>query len=207
MKRKYPRTYHCPFSPGFTSDDKVLTSMEHFYGKWVLISEKRDGENTTIARDYYHARSLDSKDHESQHYVKKLWSEIRHDIPEGMRICGENLYAKHSIFYNDLESYFEVFSIWIDDRCLSWGETLEWCELLGLTPVPVFYIGEYTDDLIKDLIITLNFDNVEGFVVRLFHNFNYEDFSTSVAKYVRKGHVVTDQHWKSKQIIPNKLGL
>src|ERR1035437_10829857 len=103
MKVKYPRTPHFDFSPGATSDDKILKSVRHFIGKKIVMTEKKDGECTSILRDSIYARSLDSADHESRHWVKSLWATIKSDIPEGWRICGENVYAKHSIFYKDLE--------------------------------------------------------------------------------------------------------
>ena len=45
---KYPRTYHLPYSKGYTSDDKVLTSDNQFQTMDVVVTEKMDGENTTI---------------------------------------------------------------------------------------------------------------------------------------------------------------
>lgn len=45
----------------------------------------------------------------------------------------------------------------------------------------------------------------EGFVVRNFESFHYDDFSTNVGKWVRPKHVTTDQHWMFSQIVPNKL--
>lgn len=42
---KYPRTYHLPYSEGTTNDDKKLESDEYFRGKYVIITEKLDGEN------------------------------------------------------------------------------------------------------------------------------------------------------------------
>ena len=52
-KYKYPRTFHIPGSPGATSDDKILKSLDHFKGKRVIITEKMDGENTSLYRDYF----------------------------------------------------------------------------------------------------------------------------------------------------------
>jgi hypothetical protein len=110
---KYPRTFHLPWSQGATDDDKVLSSVKHFEGKEVVISEKKDGENTTIYSDgYCHARSLDSAHHPSRSWVKSLASSLVGSIPEGWRICGENLYARHSISYEALPSYFMVFGIY-----------------------------------------------------------------------------------------------
>ena len=203
-KFKYPRTPHFPWSEGCTSDDKMLLSVEHFYGKEIVMTEKRDGENSTIAKDYNHARSLDSVDHPSRHWLKSLWGSIRFDIPEDWRICGENLYAKHSIHYNDLKTYFEVFSIWNENNiCLSFDETLEWCNLLNLTHVPVLYRGIFDEDFIKNYKIDI--EKQEGYVIRIVDSFNYEDFDKSIAKWVRKGHVQTDDHWMYKKIEPNIL--
>lgn len=201
MLYKYPRTYHLPWSLGSTSDDKVLSDTSHFEGKMVVVTEKMDGENTTMLWNYYHARSISSSDHPSRHYVKKMWAEIRKDIPKTYRICGENLYAKHSIFYNNLESYFQVFNIWDGITCLSYNETVEWCELLGLVHVRVLYHGIYDEELIKQLDVS----DIEGYVVRKVGSFNYFDFNLSVAKYVRKDHVQTDEHWMNQEIVPNKL--
>jgi hypothetical protein len=204
MKIKYPRTHHLPFSQGWTKDDKRLSSVAHFIGKEIVMSEKMDGENSTISRDYYHARSLDSVDHPSRHWIKYFWSTIRYDIPEGWRICGENLYAQHSLGYDNLESYFQVFSIWNENNeCLSWNDTEDWCKLLGLTHVPVLWRGIFDENFLKNYKIDT--EKQEGYVIRLAESFKFEDFSTSIAKWVRSQHVQTDEHWMSKLVIPNKL--
>lgn len=141
---KFPRTYHLPWSAGLTGDDRKLESLDHLIGHECVITEKMDGENTTMTRDYLHARSLSYEAHPSRSWVRALHGQIAHEIPEGMRVCGENLYAVHSIAYENLRSYFQVFAIW-DKRnvCLSWDETVEWCALLGLEPVPVLGRGRW----------------------------------------------------------------
>jgi hypothetical protein len=80
---KYPRTFHLPWSEAVTSDDKVVPSVVHFEGNRVVVTEKMDGENTTMYRDYVHARSLDSKGGEDRAWVKQFWASIRSEIPEG----------------------------------------------------------------------------------------------------------------------------
>lgn len=135
MKLKYPRTYHFEWSEGCTSDDKIQYDLSNFENKEIIITEKMDGENTAMMKDCIYARSLDSNNHISRNYVKGIWGNIKHEIPDGFRICGENMYAKHSIHYNNLKSYFLVFSIWNNEECLSWDETLEYCDLLNLTTV------------------------------------------------------------------------
>ena len=69
---KFSRTFHMPESPGVTSDDKVLKSLDHFIGKEVVITEKADGENTTHTRTKTHARSVDSKAHWSRDRMRAL---------------------------------------------------------------------------------------------------------------------------------------
>ena len=118
------------------------------------------------------------------------------------------MYAKHTIYYDNLKSYFYVFSIWNEkNECLSWEDTIEWSELLDLELVPVLYKGIWDADIIKGLCK----DNErEGFVVRLYDSFSYGDFRKSVAKYVNpifKNKLKEEDtyHWRYSAITPNKL--
>lgn len=197
---KYPRTYHLPWSEGKTSDDKVISSISQFNGRRVIVTEKMDGENTTLARDYIHARSVDSKNHPSRDWVKQFWSNIRWDIPEGWRVCGENLYARHSISYDNLPSYFLGFSLWELDRCLAWDETLEWFDALGILSVPILYDGVFDQQIIQRLWTGKG----EGYVIRVADSFRLDEFSSYAGKFVRENHVQTDIHWTNNWT-PNKL--
>lgn len=206
MYTKYPRTPHLPWSLGASSDDKVLPSVSHFEGRQVIVTEKMDGENTTMYRDHIHSRSLDSKGGEDRAWVKQFWASIRGGIPEGWRICGENLWACHSIPYSNLHSYFYGFSIWGPDNfALSWGDTLDYFSMSGIQPVSVLWEGEWNEAAICSICDDLNPNQTEGYVVRLADSFHYDNFSTSVAKFVRKGHVQTDKHWRSQQFASNGL--
>ena len=202
---KYPRTYHLPNSPGRTDDDRVLQDTSCFQGKRVIITEKRDGENTTLYTDYVHARSVDSASHPTKDWIKNYQSQIGWNIPQGWRVCGENLWAKHSIAYDNLASYFEAFSIWDDtNTCLAWDSSLEWFGLIGVEHVPVLYDGPW-DDSLMERFIPKDTDQQEGFVVRLAERFHYSRFRVSVAKWVREGHVQTSHHWRRQKIEKNKL--
>lgn len=205
---KYPRTPHLPWSQGKTDDDKTLSSIKHLEGMSLVVTIKMDGENTTMTKDRVYARSVDSADHPSRHWVKSLWSQISYLIPEGWRVCGENLFVKHSIAYENLGSYFHVFNIWNEkNECLSWEETLEWCELLGLQHVQVAYCNvkmEDLEDMHKDFMSILGKQH-EGYVVRNSESFEYKNFSKNVAKYVRANHVQTDSHWMHSELIKNQL--
>lgn len=198
---KYPRTWHLPWSQNLTDDDRMMPSVEQFAGKEVVVTEKMDGENTTMYSDYIHARSVDSKGHWSRDFVKGLWSQFCGDIPEGWRVCGENLFAKHSIGYDDLPSYLMGFSVWDDKNvCLSWDETIEWFKLLGITSVREMYRGPWDEEKIKALWSPdQDWDHREGYVVRVTDSFPYGDFRKCVGKFVRKGHVMTTKHWMTGQ--------
>jgi hypothetical protein len=203
---KYPRTYHLPFSEGRSSDDKVLSTLDHFHGKEVVVTMKMDGENCSIYSTGFHARSLDSRSHPSRFWVARFWSTIASSIPDGWRICGENLYAQHSIPYSDLKSYFLGFSIWnSENQCLSWDDTLEWFELIGIIPVQELYRGVFDERVLRNLVSTLDLERDEGFVLRLASSFAYNEFSRSVAKWVRPAHVQSDKHWMHREVVPNRV--
>ena len=50
-----------------------------------------------------------------------------------------------------------------------------------------------------------NGDECEGYVVRTVSGFSYGDFRKCVAKWVRKGHVTTTNHWRHQKIVANGL--
>lgn len=206
---KYPRTLHLPTSPGVHDDDKVMHDISAFEVGEVIITEKMDGENTTMYGDHIHARSIDSRGGEDRAWVKQLHSRLRYDIPAGWRICGENLWAEHSIHYDELKSYFYGFSVW-DERnvCLNWDETMLYLDVLGITPVPVLYRGPYDASVIADLAKAneKQWATREGFVIRVARSFTYAEFRKCVAKWVRNGHVQTTKHWRQgRAFTPNGL--
>lgn len=203
---KYPRTYHLPFSESITDDDRIISDFSRLENQEIVISIKKDGENFNAYQDYFHARSLDSRNHPSRNWVKNFFSRFQHDIPKGWRICGENLFAEHSIRYENLKSYFYGFSIWNDKNiCLSWQETLEWFQLFNIEPVEVIYRGIFDLAILKNLAKQLDTEKEEGYVVRLAGEFNYRDFNKCVCKFVRKDHVRTVKHWMHGQEIKKNL--
>lgn len=203
---KYPRTYHLPWSQSVNKDDRVLASLLAFLGKRVIVTVKMDGENTTMYSDYIHARSVDGRSHPSRDWVKGLWGRIGMDIPEQWRLCGENLYAKHSIHYTDLPTYFMGFSLWNERNvCLDWDATQDWFELLGVQSVPVLYDGIFDEKAIRALWTAEQWGSCEGYVIRLADEIPYGEFRHKVAKFVRKDHVQTAKHWMHGQPIEKNL--
>lgn len=203
MRRyKYPRTLHLPWSETVGADDRRW-DRDLLEGREVVVTEKMDGENTTIYPDgTCHARSLTSASHPSRSYVRALAARVGHLLPDSYRVCGENLYARHSIAYTDLPDYFMVFSVWDDEKCLSWEETELWAQELELPLVPVLYRGVWP--VAHESLWTPN-QGKEGYVVRDAGSFHRALFEVRAAKFVRKNHVQTDSHWMHQQVTPNVL--
>lgn len=211
---KYPRTYHVPWSENLKNDDRMHTNMPGaFHGEVIVVTEKMDGECTTMYTDSIHARSIDSQNsnHPSRDMVKSIWSNIKYLIIDGGRICGENMYAEHSIKYNDLDSYFYIFSTWFETWCDSWEEM--WKKIsdiktysgVELPVVPLIYYGLYDENKIHKSWLkykdTLDRDS-EGYVIRVADGFSHDPdeydnggFFFQMAKFVRKNHVQTEEHW------------
>ncbi len=204
---------HLHWSPGTTSDDRLLSkekTEEMFVGKQIVVTEKIDGECTSMYRDHIHARSMDSRSHPSQDLGRAIHARVCDDIPEGWRICGEYVYAKHSIFYDKLTAFFYVFSIWDEkNTCLSWDDTKEYADLLNLFVVPELYVGIWDEEKVKACWTGKSTfgEEQEGYVVRVAESFLYPEtpFFETIAKFVRSGWSSgITEHWRTKWI-PNHL--
>lgn len=210
---KYPRTYRLPWSVDSEKnmkDDKLLEDDSIFHGNKVIVTVKMDGENTTMYNDYIHARSINSDSHPTRNWVKGYWAQINYMLDDNMRICGENLYAKHTIEYNNLETYFYGFSMWIDNVCLSWEDTLEYFHILKIKPVPTLYYGLYNkQEIISRYEKHFKGSECEGYVIRNANEFDYSQFRFNVGKFVEQGFKQqvnnAHGHWISQKITPNKL--
>lgn len=214
QRHKYPRTWHVPNSPGTKQDDRQWTLRyfeEKFSGKRVIVTEKVDGESCSCYSDgYCHARSINANTHASRSWVKRFAAqEIAPHLPAGWRICGENMFAQHSLPYDRLPSYFLLFALYnAENMCLDWDTTLTWANRAGVSTVPVLYDGRFDLGAIHDSYTGKSQFGAEseGFVIRLAEKFSYEDQSQSLAKWVRSNHVQSDdEHWMHSPVIPNKL--
>ena len=213
ISNKYGRTYHYPFSPGTTSDDRI----QHDYWKYLqkipqlVHTEKLDGENNCLSRYGVFARShaapTTSPWTES---IRRFWQSIRNDLGQ-LEIFLENLYAIHSIEYRNLDHQFYVFAVRENGHWLSWEETKFYAAMLELPVVPE--IGIFSpvkqsafEREVQTIVAgrgaldpfeagTGQVAVMEGIVTRNINGYAVDDFSQNVFKYVRKGHVQTDQHW------------
>lgn len=211
---KFPRSMHLGWSQNLQNNDRRIRNLKSFIGREVVATTKMDGESASLYPDYIHARSLDSKDHASRSVVRAIHGALKHEIPSGWRLCGENLYARHSIPYR-LKSHFLLFAIFDEGNyCLSWDETVAYASMIGVgvapgfergvPTVPVLYRGIWDERVMRELGDGLNPETDEGYVVRLAERFHFAEWRHKVGKFVRKEHVRTDEHWM-RNWQPNEL--
>lgn len=215
---KYNRTFHFPFSPGATNDDKIATSMDKLIGVPIVLTEKMDGSNTSIESRGCFARTHASvPTHASFDLLKVLHAKIGFQIPPDMQFFGEWCYAKHSIEYSALPGYFLLFGIRELDApgagfWYAWEEVEEYSQYFEMPTVPVLFKGIVNSEKeLKELVESfMNQPSAcggirEGVVARVQREFKDDEFSTCIMKCVRANHVQTSEHWKDQEIIKNKL--
>lgn len=215
---KYPRTYHLPMSPGLQSDDRRIPSLVPFQGQRVIITEKMDGESTTLTPARTYARSVDSGYHPSRDWLRAFHAARAVNIPKGWRVSGEYLFARHSVPYtraagNALRSFFYGFGVWDEgNELLDWDSTLEIFAMLDIEAVPALYDGPFNEAVIAKMALSIDASRQEGFVMRLAGKMAYPSGSSSagrffdgIAKWVRPAHVATDRHWMAAPVVPNEL--
>lgn len=210
---KYPRTFHLPYSPGATSDDKIVSSSECLIHVPIIISEKLDGENSSLEHENVFARThaAPSK-HPSADHLKKFHASIKHLIPSEVQLFCENVFAVHSIAYEALLSYVYLFAVRQNDTWLAWEEVEGWAMTIGAPSVPVLFSGSAKSEKeLKTLVeVHMKEQSVcggqrEGVVVRVASGFKDHEFPFKVQKCVRQSHVKTSNHWKNQPIVRNKL--
>jgi hypothetical protein len=211
---KYARTYHLPFSPGTTSDDRISKSVESVLNIETVITEKLDGENTGMNDRGVFARSHATFTTSSwSKEVRQLHSLIKNDIGEDMFLFGENMEGIHSIEYTNLRSYFYMFGLRQGSLWASWRDTEELAYLLDLKVVPVLFKGvikseKELKDIVEDLVSKPSSLGGlrEGVVIRNAESFLDKNFSQNVLKWVRKDHVTTTTHWQKSWVKAKIVG-
>lgn len=116
----------------------------------------------------------------------------------------ENMYAKHSIRYENLESYLYGLSVIEGNTVWSWTDCMDMFNKLGVPSAPILWRGIAIEQSLMELAESIDPKTQEGYVVRTAASFSVDDFSKNVAKYVRQNHVQTDEHW-TRNWVPNKL--
>ena len=215
LSQKYGRTYHFPFSPGTTSDDRFNhTYWEDIEKIETLVhTEKLDGENNCLNQFGVFARSHVAPTTSSwTNQIRERWELLKNDLGD-IELFGENLYAIHSIEYKRIEDYFFVFAVRLHDQWLSWEEVKFYAAMFDFPTVPELLIQPTKDlsetilkqqitDWAKEESVFGSLDPFaaqdctrEGVVTRNVGEYPVSEFMHNVFKYVRKGHVKTDEHW------------
>lgn len=217
MTKKFPRMPHLPWSPGGSNDDKRLQSADHFLSVPIVITEKMDGSNLCLTREFIYARSHSGPPtHKSFDLAKALHASISHNIPRGISIFGEWVACLHSIKYIYLPNYFLVFHIRndINNKWMSWDFVKQTSLSLGLSTVPELFFGIIKNgDELYDIsnkyangLSQFGIEEKEGIVIRPYETFDNEEFHTHNAKWVRYGILNnTTQHWMKNPIIYQQL--
>jgi hypothetical protein len=143
--------------------------------------------------------------------LREKWEVLKNDLGD-LELFGENLYAIHSIKYENLDSHYYVFGVRLHEQWLSWEETKFYAACFDFPTVPVLQTVQPSDDqqayeqsvleLVKQPSVFGSSDilqqkpcTMEGVVSRNMESYAVDDFQNHVFKYVRKGHVKTDEHW------------
>jgi hypothetical protein len=158
--QKYPRTHHLEGSrlqPG--DEDSQCVPFATLADRNLVIEEKLDGANAGISFDADGRLWLQSRGHfltggaREKHFdLFKRWAAthteaLRTVLGHRFVLYGEWLYAKHTVFYDDLPHYFLEFDI-LDTEAGAFLDTNRRRELLEGVPVasvPVLQTGSMRD--------------------------------------------------------------
>lgn len=152
---RYPRTHHLEGSrlqPG--DHDLEQVPLASLRGRYCVVEEKLDGANAGMSLDDHGRLRLQSRGHvltggpRERHFdLFKQWARtheaaLAERLAGGLTLYGEWLYAKHTIFYDQLPHYFMEFDI-RDDRGAFWSTARRAAHLEGapIVAVPVLWRG------------------------------------------------------------------
>jgi hypothetical protein len=165
---RYPRTRHIEGS-AFQDGDYDLDAVpfEQIKGRHIVIEEKVDGSQVGISFSNELNSLLQSRGHyltggprEKQFELLKQWFSVHSDallnvLEDKYVMYGEWLYAKHTVFYDNLPHYFMEFDIF-DKEAKQFLDTHRRFELLKKLPiVPVLVLWEGEVNKIEDITIWL----------------------------------------------------
>ena len=135
---------------------------------------------------------------------------MKNDLGD-LEIFGENVYAVHSIEYRKLDHHYYVFGVRQGDTWLGWDEVKFYADLFDFPTVSELSVVRPVDEvtfrqevmaMVSENSIFDSYDVAskapcarEGVVSRNANAFAVDEFAHHVFKYVRKGHVKTDEHW------------
>ena len=154
---KYPKTYHLEGS-GLNSAKKAQDRIpfREIASRHLVVEEKMDGANVGISFGNNGEMSLQSRGHfltggtrEKHFSLFKQWAysianELYSVMGDRYILYGEWLYAKHTIFYNNLPHYFLEYDV-LDlatETFLDTNSRHKLLQNLEIKFVPVLYSGK-----------------------------------------------------------------
>ncbi|MBA3541408.1 MAG: RNA ligase family protein [Deltaproteobacteria bacterium] len=156
---RYPRTHHLEGSrlqPG--DHDLAQVPLETLRGTYCVIEEKLDGANAGLSLGTDGRVRLQSRGHvlvggaREKHWdLFKRWAgtheaALARRLRDGVTLYGEWLYAKHTVFYDELPHYFLEFDI-RDATGAFWSTARRAAHLAGspISSVPILWQGIVDD--------------------------------------------------------------
>jgi len=153
---KYPRTPHLDgsrYQPG--DEDLKTVAFDSLKDRFIVVEEKVDGANAGISFTPEGQLQLQSRGHfligggrEKHFNLFKTWAnthsrELWQILKDRFVLYGEWLYAKHTVFYDQLPHYFLEFDIRdnTDGSFLSTEKRKEMLEGSPVVSVPVLWQG------------------------------------------------------------------
>jgi protein-tyrosine phosphatase/adenylate kinase family enzyme len=219
---KFPRTKHLLNLGAATRDDLIMDKREQqqFLDKEIYIEEKIDGANFGISikdgtlvcqnRSHY----VDSKYHSQFKDLDKwlfgnqtdLYQILTDDFgsTDTFILFGEWVYAKHSIGYTKLPSYFVAFDLFNKKTGMFISRDFLEKKLFD-TKIPIINLISKTtinkvDDLKKFIGASAYYDGpMEGIYIRICE----DSHTTQRGKVVRTNFLSSDNHWSKNILVKN----
>jgi hypothetical protein len=156
---KYPRTRHLEGSRLQAGDEDLeQVAFDVLRGRYCVIEEKLDGANAGLSLDGDGRLRLQSRGHvlvggaRERHWdLFKRWARahttaLTARLRDGLTLYGEWLYAKHTVFYDQLPHYFLEFDV-RDAAGAFWSTERRRAHLVGspVRSVPVLWHGVVRD--------------------------------------------------------------
>ena len=165
---KYPRTQHLEGSRLQAGDEDLSQiPFSQIKGKYIVIEEKVDGANSAISFNDDGELLLQSRGHyltggyRERHFnLFKQWANVHKEefykvLGSRYIMYGEWLYAKHTVYYDELPHYFMEFDVYdrVEKIFLSTKARKELLKDLPVCSVYVLAEGKFNklDDILKYL--------------------------------------------------------
>lgn len=216
---KFPSTPHLLFnSSNLSREDKLVSpeSKRLLLSTEITIEEKIDGANLGVSFSSSGEVQFQNRGHYilppymGQWEQLPKWFVVFQDrlfdaLEDSYILFGEWCYAKHSVYYSSLPSWFIAFDVYDikEQKFLSVQRRNSMVEKIGLPIVPLIKYGRLSLADIPDLIGKSAYgdDLCEGLYFRL----DKDGWLNIRAKYVRENFSqAIEQHWSRKPLQKNK---